>query len=136
MDCCINLSKQFILKKLQSDNIDNYQLLDDAQKIINQVGKKNCMSLATKDVSEIIYYIYCSDIFIGNDSFGHHVSSQMSKPSFVILLDTPKAYSDYSKNQKRIIPPNVDINKISHGSNLNPNSITVEMIIEKIRSFI
>ena len=92
--------------------------------------------MASKDIAEIIYYIHSSDIFIGNDSFGHHVSSQMSKPSYVILLDTPKAYSDYSKNQKRIIPPNVDINKISHGSNLNPNSITVEMIIEKIRSFI
>ena len=108
----------------------------DAQKIINKVGKKNCMSLATKDVSEIIYYIYCSDIFIGNDSFGHHVSSQMSKPSFVILLDSPKAYSDYSKNQKRIIPPNIDINQINHGSNLNPNSITVDMVLEKIKNFI
>ena len=28
------VAQQFILKKLQSDNIDNYQLLDDAQKII------------------------------------------------------------------------------------------------------
>ena len=108
----------------------------DAQKIIDRVGEKNCMSLATKDVSEIIYYIYSSDVFIGNDSFGHHVSSQMSKPSFVILLDTPKAYSDYSKNQKRIIPPNIDINQITHGSNLNPNSITVDMVLEKIKNFI
>ena len=131
-----------LIKKLNEiDNFYFYLLCgpndeNNAQKIITQVGGTNCVSLANKDVSEIIYYIYCSDIFIGNDSFGHHVSSQMSKPSFVILLDTPKAYSDYSKNQKRIIPPNVDINKISHGSNLNPNSITVEMIIEKIRSFI
>ena len=131
-----------LIKKLNEiDNFYFYLLCgpndeNNAQKIITQVGGTNCVSLANKDVSEIIYYIYCSNIFIGNDSFGHHVSSQMSKPSFVILLDTPKAYSDYSKNQKRIIPPNVDINKISHGSNLNPNSITVEMIIEKIRSFI
>ena len=131
-----------LIKKLNEiDNFYFYLLCgpndeNNAQKIITQVGGTNCVSLANKDVSEIIYYIYCSDIFIGNDSFGHHVSSQMSKPSYVILLDTPKAYSDYSKNQKRIIPPNVDINKISHGSNLNPNSITVEMIIEKIRSFI
>ena len=94
------------------------------------------MSLATKDVSEIIYYIYSSNIFIGNDSFGHHVSSQMSKPSFVILLDSPKAYSDYSKNQKRIIPPNIDINQINHGSNLNPNSITVDMVLETVKDFI
>ena len=131
-----------LIKRLNEINDFYFYLLcgpddeNDAQRIITEVGGANCMSLGNKDVSEIIYYIYCSDIFIGNDSFGHHVSSQMSKPSYVILLDTPKAYSDYSKNQKRIIPPNVDINKISHGSNLNPNSITVEMIIEKIRSFI
>ena len=109
---------------------------EGAIKIINQVKKGNCESLSSKDVSEIIYYIYLSDIFIGNDSFGHHVSSQMNKPSFVILLDTPKAYSDYSKNQFRIIPPGADINKITHGSSFDPDSITVEMIINKVKNFI
>ena len=109
---------------------------DGAQKIINQIEKKNCESLSSKDVSEIIYYIYLSDIFIGNDSFGHHVASQMNKPSFIILLDTPKAYSDYSKNQFRIIPTNIDINEITHDSALDPNSITVQMIINKIKNFI
>jgi ADP-heptose:LPS heptosyltransferase len=107
-----------------------------AKKIINQIEKKNCESLSLKDVSEIIYYIYLSDIFIGNDSFGHHVASQMNKPSFVILLDTPKAYSDYSKNQYRLTPPNIDINDISHDSALDPNSITTEMILNKIKNFI
>mgnify|MGYP001314223726 CR=1 FL=1 len=131
-----------LIKKLnQLDDFYFYLLCGpkdkkDAEKIILEVGKNNCMSLATKDVSEIIYYIYCSNIFIGNDSFGHHVSSQMDKPSFVILLDTPKAYSDYSKNQKRIIPPNIDINEIDHGSKLDPNSITVEMVIRQIKNFI
>ena len=104
--------------------------------IINQIKKSNCESLSSKDVSDIIYYIYLSDIFIGNDSFGHHVSSQMNKPSFVILLDTPKAYSDYSKNQFRIIPPDANINEITHGSNLDPKSITVEMIMNKVKDFI
>ena len=60
----------------------------------------------------------------------------MNKPSFVILLDTPKAYSDYSKNHFRIIPPDADINIITHGSNLDPKSITVEMIINKVKDFI
>ena len=108
----------------------------DADKIINQIDEKNCESLANKDVSEILYYIHNSNIFIGNDSFGHHVSCQMNKPSFIILLDSPKAYSDYSKNQNRIIPPNIDINEIMHGSNLDPNSITVEMVLDKIKKFI
>ena len=109
---------------------------EGATNIIKQIKKNNCESLSSKDVSEIIYYIYLSDIFIGNDSFGHHVSSQMNKPSFVILLDTPKAYSDYSKNQFRIIPPDADINKITHGSSFDPDSITVEMIINKVKNFI
>jgi ADP-heptose:LPS heptosyltransferase len=107
-----------------------------AQKIINQIKEKNCESLSMKDVSEIMYYIYLSDMFVGNDSFGHHIACQMNKPSFVILLDSPKAYSDYSKNQFRIIPPDIDINKITHGSNLDPKSISVEMIFNKIKNFI
>ena len=131
-----------LIKELNKlDNFHFYLLcgLNDsihADKIINQIDRKNCESLASKDVSEIMYYIYISDIFIGNDSFGHHVSCQMNKPSFIILLDSPKAYSDYSKNQNRIIPPNYDINKITHGSNLDPNSITVEMVLDKIKKFI
>ena len=131
-----------LIKELNKlDNFHFYLLcgLNDsihADKIINQIDRKNCESLASKDVSEIMYYIYISDIFIGNDSFGHHVSCQMDKPSFIILLDSPKAYSDYSKNQNRIIPPNYDINKITHGSNLDPNSITVEMVLDKIKKFI
>ncbi len=132
----------FLIKELNKIGDYYFYLLcgpdeeDGAQKIINQIEKKNCESLSSKDVSEIIYYIYLSDIFIGNDSFGHHVASQMNKPSFIILLDTPKAYSDYSKNQFRIIPTNIDINEITHDSALDPNSITVQMIINKIKNFI
>ena len=109
---------------------------DGAKKIINLVKKNNCESLSSKDVSEIMYYIYLSDIFIGNDSFGHHIACQMNKPCFIILLDTPRAYSDYSQNQYRLTPPDVDINEISHDSALDPNLITAEMIINKIKSFI
>ena len=53
-------------------------------------------------------------MYIGNDSFGHHVASQSFLPSFIIMLDTPKAYTDYSKNQYRILPDNIDENQISH----------------------
>jgi len=131
-----------LIKKINKIDTYYFYLLcgpndeNDAKKIIEQIKEKNCESLALKDISEIMYYIYCSDIFIGNDSFGHHVSSQMNKPSFIILLDTPKAYSDYSKNQNRIIPPNVNIEEITHGSFLDPNSITVDMVLDKIRDFI
>ena len=100
---------------------------------MNIIGNKNCESLANKDIGEIVNFIASSDMYIGNDSFGHHIACQMNKPCFIILLDSPKAYSDYSINQNRILPLNVDIKDISHGSAFNPNSITVEMIIGRIK---
>ena len=95
-------------------NKKNLHLVYTAKNFTEKSLKINWESLSAKDVSDIIYYVYLSDIFIGNDSFGHHVACQMNKPSFIILIDTPKAYSDYSKNQFRIIPPDTDINKITH----------------------
>ena len=60
----------------------------------------------------------------------------MGKPSFIILLDTPRAYSDYSVNQFRIIPPDINLDQITHGSRKNPNTISVEKVLNKIRKFI
>ena len=80
--------------------------------------------------------IFLSDLYIGNDSFGHHISSQMSKPSFIILLDTPRAYSDYSIYQNRILPPNISLDDITHDSKFDPNLVSVDMILEKIKKFI
>ena len=108
----------------------------DAEKIIEEIQTNNCESLSDKTISAVKDYISQSDIYIGNDSFGHHISCQMSKPSFIILLDTPRAYSDYSINQHRILPPNIDLNEISHDSKLDPNSISTDMIIDKIKNFI
>ena len=109
---------------------------DGANKIINSVNKKNVTSLSNKNIEEVLHYINICDLYIGNDSFGHHISSQLGKPSFILLLDTPRAYSDYSKNQIQIIPKGYDINKISHDTKVNPNLITLEMIIKNIKKFI
>ena len=109
---------------------------DDAEKIIQEIGKSYCRSLSNKSISEVKNYILLSDLYIGNDSFGHHISSQMGKPSFIILLDTPRAYSDYSINQNRILPPNINIDEISHNSKFDPNLISVDMIMERIKKFI
>ena len=108
----------------------------DAQKIIQEVGNENCESLSNKSISEVKNYIAISDIYIGNDSFGHHISCQLGKPSFVILLDTPRAYSDYSVNQNKIIPPNIQLDSITHDSKLDPNSISVDLVLNKIKNFI
>jgi len=109
---------------------------DGANKIINSVNKKNVTSLSNKNIEEVLHYINICDLYIGNDSFGHHISSQLGKPSFILLLDTPRAYSDYSKNQIQIIPKGYDINKITHDTKVNPNLISVEMILQKIQNFI
>ena len=109
---------------------------DGANKIINSVNKKNVTSLSNKNIEEVLHYINICDLYIGNDSFGHHISSQLGKPSFILLLDTPRAYSDYSKNQIQIIPKGYDINKITHDTKVNPNLISLEMILLKIQNFI
>ena len=77
-----------------------------------------------------------ADIYVGNDSFGQHVASQCNIPSIVIMLDTPKAYSDYSINQFRILPEDINENDISHDSKFDPNLVSVDMVIEKIKKFI
>ena len=105
--------------------------------MINEnIKKKNCISLSDKNIDEVLHFINLSDLYIGNDSFGQHIASQLNKPSFIFLLDTPRAYSDYSKNQFRIIPPQTNINEITHDSNLNPDLISVETVIDKIKKFI
>ena len=131
-----------LIKKINNFKKNYFYLLcgpderEEAQKIIHEVGKDCCESLSDKTISEIKNYISISDIYVGNDSFGHHVSCQMGKPSFIILLDTPRAYSDYSMNQHRIIPPNTDLNNISHNSKLDPNTISVGDVFAKIKNFI
>ena len=71
------------------------------------------------------------DLYIGNDSFGHHVASQCGIPSIIIMLDTPSAYSDYSINQYRVLPDGVNIKDIDHNSVIDPNEIKVEKVYQK-----
>ncbi len=109
---------------------------DIAEKIINNIGINNCTSLSSKSIEEIIPLISVCDLYIGNDSFGHHVASQCSIPSIIILLDTPRAYSDYSKNQFRILPDGVSIDDITHDSKISPDKINVEKVFEKAEIFL
>ena len=131
-----------LINKLNTKYDLNFYLLCGPEEaagidMINRnIKKKNCISLSNNNVGEILHYINLSDLYVGNDSFGQHISSQLNKPSFIFLLDTPRAYSDYSKNQFRIIPPGYNIDKITHDSNLNPNLISVEMVIDQIKKFI
>ena len=109
---------------------------DIAEKIINGVTKKNCISLSNKTIKEIIPIISVCNMYIGNDSFGHHVASQCSIPSIIILLDTPRAYSDYSKNQFRILSDEISIDDITHDSKISPNKINVDTVFNKAKIFL
>lgn len=102
-----------------------------ADQIISEVNSNICFSLSNKTIAEVMPIISLCDIYIGNDSFGHHVSAQCSIPSLIIMLDTPKAYSDYSENQFRVLPPEINIDSITHDSRISPDEIKVELVIEK-----
>ena len=103
-----------------------------SDEIINNVVKNNCLSLYDKKIEKVIPYLCSADMYVGNDSFGSHVTSQSGIKSLVILLDTPKAYTDYSKNYQRIVPDGIDVEDVTHGSNLNPDDVSVEKVYQKI----
>jgi len=131
-----------LIKKLNREGKYFFYLLcgptesEISKKIINEIGDKSCKSLSNDYISDIIPLISICDMYIGNDSFGHHVSSQSLLPSFIIILDTPKAYSDYSKYQYRILPKDINENNITHDSAFPANSISVDMVLNKIKNFI
>ena len=103
-----------------------------SNKITNNITKNNYLTLYNKKIEEIIPYLCSSNMYVGNDSFGSHVTSQSGIKSLVILLDSPKAYTDYSKNYHRIIPDGINIENVTHGSNLNPEHVSVEKVYQEI----
>ncbi len=137
-------SKNYInlIKKLIKKNDFFFFLLcgpnekEIAESIIKEIDEEYCISLDKEKISAIVPLISLADIYVGNDSFGQHVASQCSIPSIIIMLDTPKAYSDYSINQFRILPENINENDITHDSNFPPDSIKVEDVLEKIYSIL
>ena len=104
--------------------------------IINAIEKKNCVSLSQKKIGELIPIISQCDLYVGNDSFGHHITSQCGVPSIVIMLDTPRAYTDYSVNQHRVMPAEINVDTITHDSRISPDMIKVDQIYKKILSLI
>ena len=100
--------------------------------IISNLNKHNYISLSDKNIKELIPYLCASNMYVGNDSFGSHITSQSGKKSIIMLLDSPKAYTDYSKNYYRMVPNGFNIEKITHGTNADPNLITVEEVVKTI----
>ena len=100
--------------------------------ILSKLINKNCLSLHDMSIKQLIPILAHCNMYVGNDSFGHHITSQLKIPSIVIMLDTPKAYTDYSVNQFRILPEGISVDEIDHDSNFKPNQISVEKVINKI----
>jgi ADP-heptose:LPS heptosyltransferase len=103
-----------------------------SNEITDNVTENNYLSLYNKKIKEIIPYLCSANMYVGNDSFGSHVTSQSGIKSLVLLLDTPKAYTDYSKNYQRIVPDGIKIENVTHGSNLKPEHISVEKVYQAI----
>ena len=126
-----------LINKMNSDDKYFFYILcgpnesEISEKILASVQKKNCVTFVNNNIKEIIPTISLCDLYIGNDSFGHHVASQCGIPSIIVMLDTPSAYSDYSNNQYRILPDGVSIKDIDHNSIIDPNRIKVEKVYEK-----
>ena len=110
----------------------NEKTIED--EIINKLNKKNYIKLSDKKIIEVIPYLCACDMYVGNDSFGSHVSAQSGKKSIVFLLDSPKAYTDYSKNFFRLVPEGFNIDDITHNTKADPNLILVDTVIKKIQS--
>ena len=106
---------------------------DIETEIISNLNKNNFTALSDKKIKDIIPYLCSSDMYVGNDSFSSHITSQSGKKSIVILLDSPKAYTDYSINYFRVTPDGYNINDLTHGSNLDPNLVSVDKVIELIK---
>jgi len=103
-----------------------------SDEITNNIKNNNYVSLYDKKIEEVIPFLCSADMYVGNDSFGSHITAQSGIKSLVILLDSPKAYTDYSKNYQRIFPEDVKIENITHGSNLNPNDVSVENVYQEV----
>ena len=110
----------------------NEKTIED--EIINKLNKKNYVKLSDKKIIEVVPYLCACNMYVGNDSFGSHISAQAGKKSIVFLLDSPKAYTDYSKNFFRLIPEGFNIDDITHNTKADPNLISVDNVVNKILS--
>ena len=110
----------------------NEKTIED--EIINKLNKKNYVKLSDKKIIEVVPYLCACNMYVGNDSFGSHISAQSGKKSIVFLLDSPKAYTDYSKNFFRLVPEGFNIDEITHNTKADPNLILVDNVIKKIQN--
>ena len=136
-------SKNFSNLINQLNELDNYFFFilcgpsekEIENEIVSNLNKNNYITLSDMSIKDLIPYLCVSDMYVGNDSFGSHITSQSGKKSIIMLLDSPKAYTDYSDSYYRVVPDGYDLEKITHGTNVNPNLISVKKVIKTIYRF-
>ena len=101
---------------------------DEEQKILKEIilsYKKNCVSLDTLSISEILPVIKNCKLAICNDSSFSHLAASLGLPTIVLMCDTPLLYGNYSSKMHPIIPEGSET--VSHGTNgkekINPKDI-------------
>ena len=116
-------------------NPECFHVGDILKFVLKYSTKNNYITLSDMSIKDLIPYLCVSDMYVGNDSFGSHITSQSGKKSIIMLLDSPKAYTDYSDSYYRVVPDGYDLEKITHGTNVNPNLISVKKVIKTIYRF-
>ena len=102
-----------------------------SREIINNVDKKNCMDLSDLSVREIyLSFLYAMLTLVM--TLLCIMLLLISKTCYSLLINSPKAYTDYSKNYHRIIPDNATIDNINHSFLHSQESISIEKVINKV----
>ena len=114
----LKINPQNILNEEKNDEIIDEEKNDE---LVDEAKYKENIKSNTLNFNKILSYL-----IVGIISF----------TAFIIILDTPKAYSDYSKNQYRILPRGINENEITHDSAHPANSINVDMVLDKINNFL
>ena len=100
-----------------------------ANEIIKSFDKDKTMSLSDKTISQTMPIISCCSVAICNDTSFQHLSCQLNVPTLILKLDTPDAYSSYSKFQYSVLPEGYS--KINHDTRADPSLISVDKILTK-----
>ena len=73
--------------------------------------------------------IACCNLSVCNDTSFQHLSCQLNVPTIILRLDTPSAYSSYSKLQHSILPRGYS--KVNHNTKANPDLIDDDEVFAK-----
>ena len=100
-----------------------------ASEIIKSLDKAKTMTLSDKTISQAMPIISCCNVAICNDTSFQHLSCQLNVPTLILRLDTPDAYSSYSKLQHPVFPEGYS--KIDHDTRADPSLIDVDKVFTK-----